>query len=154
MGEKRVPYGGAVLDEFRADSVGELAQSHRDLRVFKLAMELAMELFRLSKGFPKEETYSLTDQVRRSSRSVATCLTEAWMLRRYPAAFLNKLNEAEAEAAETQTWIEFAVNCGYLDKEKGANFTAGYESVLKTLAAMGRHSESWTKNVARPSKRP
>ena len=153
MGERKAVYGGSELEEGSSGVVAELAQSHHDLRVFQQAMNLAKEIYRLSKEFPREETYSLTDQLRRSSRSVATCLTEAWLRRRYPAAFLNKLNEAEAEAGETQTWIEFALDCGYWNADTASRLTLGYEAVLKTLAAMGKHSDTWTKNVARPSKR-
>ena len=79
-----------------------------------------MEIFRISKTFPKEETYSLTDQIRRSSRSVFANLAEAWRERRYQAAFISKLSDTEAEAAETQVWIEFAVKCEYLDRQQGA----------------------------------
>jgi four helix bundle protein len=78
-------------------------QSHLDLDVYQLAFESAMRIFELSKQFPKEETYSLTDQIRRSSRSVCANITEGWRKRRYEAAFVNKLTDAEAEAAETQT---------------------------------------------------
>ncbi len=89
-------------------------QSHHELEVYQLAFEAAMQIFELSKRFPVEERYSLTDQVRRSSRSVCANLAEAWRKRRYEAAFVAKLNDSEAEAAETQTWIEFAVKCNYL----------------------------------------
>jgi four helix bundle protein len=82
-----------------------------------------MRLFELTGAFPREEVYSLTDQVRRSSRSVWANLAEAWRKRRYRAAFVGKLSDAEAEAAETQVWIEFAVRCGYLDRDAGAAFT-------------------------------
>src|SRR5437870_5485969 len=92
---------------------------HQDIEVYKKAFEAAMQVFHLSKSFPKEETYSLTDQIRRSSRSVCANLAEAWRKRRYEAAFVSKLNDGEAEAAETQTWIEFAVRCKYLSREKG-----------------------------------
>ncbi len=81
--------------------------THRELEVYQLAFDAAMKIFKLSKGFPKKETCSLTDQIRRSSRSVCANLAEAWRRRRYHAAFVNKLNIAEAEAAETQTWLEF-----------------------------------------------
>src|SRR4051812_29161513 len=87
---------------------------HQDLDVYKKAFEAAMQVFELSKKFPKEEVYSLTDQIRRSSRSVCANLAEAWRKRRYEAAFVSKLNDSEAEAAETQTWLEFAVRCEYL----------------------------------------
>ena len=87
--------------------------THGQLEVYKKAFEAAMAIFELSRKFPKEETYSLTDQIRRSSRSVCANLAEAWRKRRYEGAFKsNKLNDVEAEAAETQTWLEFAVACG------------------------------------------
>ncbi len=82
-------------------------QSHRELEVYQLACEAAMRIFELTKGFPKEEQYSLTDQIRRSSRGVCANLAEAWSMRRYEGAFVLKLNDAEAEAAETQTWLDF-----------------------------------------------
>ena len=81
---------------------------HQDLEDYKKAFDLAMQIFDISKTFPKEETYSLTDQIRRSSRSVCANLAEAWRKRRYEAAFISKLSDAEGEAAETQTWLEFA----------------------------------------------
>src|SRR3954464_1127238 len=91
-------------------------QKHTELEVYKKAFDAAMEIFQASKSFPKEETYSLTDQIRRSSRSVCANLAEAWRKRRYEAAFIAKLSDSESEAAETQVWIEFAVKCGYLDR--------------------------------------
>ena len=86
-------------------------KTHEDLNVYQLAFKTAMKIFVLSKGFPIEERYSLTDQMRRSSRSVCANLAEAWRKRRYKAAFLAKLSDCEAEAAETQVWIQFAVEC-------------------------------------------
>jgi four helix bundle protein len=96
------------------ESQGKI-KSHRDLKVFQMAFETAMQIFELSKKFPADEKYSLTDQIRRSSRSVCANLAEAWRKRRYEGAFINKLSDAEAEAAETQVWLEFAVKCNYLD---------------------------------------
>src|SRR5207244_304805 len=93
--------------------------SHRELEVYKKAFETAMTIFELSKTFPKEETYSLTDQIRRSSRSVCANLAEGWRKRRYEAAFVSKLNDCEGEAAETQTWIEFTVKCAYITRQQG-----------------------------------
>jgi len=84
-----------------------------------MAFEAAMRIFELTKSFPREETYSLVDQIRRSSRSVCSNIAEAWRKRRYEAAFVSKLNDAEAEAAETQVWLEFAVKCNYLDSTVG-----------------------------------
>ena len=102
-----------------------------------------MKLYEHSKRFPKEETYSLTDQVRRSSRSVCSNLAEAWRQRRYRAAFINKLNECEGEAAETQTWIEFAVRCGYLERDIGKVLYQEYEEVLRLLVAMSCNPDPW-----------
>src|SRR6266568_3540230 len=93
-------------------------RTHCDLEVYQKAAGAAMTLFEMSKLFPKAETYSLTDQVRRSSRSVCANLAEAWRKRRYEAAFIAKISDAETEAAETQVWLEFAVQCGYADREQ------------------------------------
>ncbi len=123
--------------------MGKLVQSHTELDSYRKAFESAMQLFEHSKRFPKEETYSLTDQVRRSSRSVCANLAEAWRRRRYRAAFINKLNECEGEAAETQTWIEFAVRCGYLDRELGKTLYQEYEEVLRLLVAMLCNPDPW-----------
>src|SRR5687768_14190550 len=90
----------------------------RELEVWNNAMDVAMLIFDMSKRFPLEERFSLTDQIRRSSRSVATNITEAWRKRRYPASFVSKLNDSEAEAAETQNWIEFARRCRYWTQEE------------------------------------
>src|SRR3989339_1917287 len=115
--------GRGTRDERRRDGKGgkmdeekETRRIHsvRDLEVYKLAFESAMEIFEISKRFPKEEIYSLTDQIRRSSRSVCANLAEGWRKRRYKAVFVNKLTDAEQEAAETQTWLEFAFHCKYI----------------------------------------
>lgn len=102
-----------------------------------------MEIFRISSAFPKEERYSLTDQVRRSSRSVCANLTEAWRKRRYPAAFVAKLSDAEAEAAETQTWIQFAVECGYIERDSAKVLYAEYDAILGMLVRMISDPDSW-----------
>jgi four helix bundle protein len=117
--------------------------NHRDLEVFQRAFEAAMDIFQLSKAFPQEERYSLTDQVRRSSRSVCANLAEAWRKRRYEAAFISKLTDAEAEAAETQVWIQFAVRCNYLAREAGRDLYARYNLLLRTLVGMINHPETW-----------
>jgi four helix bundle protein len=88
---------------------------HHELEVYRKAFEAAMRIFEITKSFPKEETYSLTDQIRRSSRSVCANIAEAWRKRRYEAAFISKINDAEGEAAETPTWLEFSVKCEYLN---------------------------------------
>src|SRR5262245_56957092 len=118
-------------------------QTHRDPEVYQKAFDAAMRIFELSKPFPKEETYSLTDQVRRSSRSVCANLAEAWRKRRYQAAFISKLSDSEAEAAETQVWLEFAVKCGYMDRDEAASLYQVYDQVLRTLVGMITYPETW-----------
>ena len=113
-----------------------MLHGHRDLKVFQLSYSLAMDIFRLSKSFPKEELYSLTDQIRRSSRSVAANIAEGFRKRRYPNHFVSKLTDCDAEATETQVWIDFAFDCGYLSKENRDRLTCGYEEVGKMLAGM------------------
>jgi four helix bundle protein len=124
--------------------MGEKIRTHRDLEVYQMAFEAAMKVFALTRGFPREETYSLTDQIRRSSRSVCSNLAEAWRKRRYQAAFVAKLNDAEAEAAETQVWVEFSVKCGYLAAEAGRDLYATYDQILGKLVRMILHPEQWT----------
>ena len=102
-----------------------------------------MGIFYLSKKFPVEERYSLMDQVRRSSRSVCANLAEAWRKRRYEAAFVAKLNDCEAEAAETQTWFEFAIKCNYLEIEAGYKLHGTYNQVLAGLVSMINKSAPW-----------
>ena len=118
-------------------------RTHLDLEVYGHAFEVAMQLFAGTKAFPKEETYSLTDQVRRSSRSVCANLAEAWRKRRYELAFISKLSDAETEAAETQVWIEFAVKCGYLPRETGAALYKACDAILGTIVGMITHPETW-----------
>jgi four helix bundle protein len=111
--------------------------------MYRLAFEAAMKIFELTKGFPREEAYSLTDQIRRSSRSVCANLAEAWRRRRYEGSFIHKLNDSEAEAAETQTWIEFAVKCGYLEAEAGRLLYKEYDRILGKLVVMIQQPEKW-----------
>jgi four helix bundle protein len=118
--------------------------THLDLDVYRKAFTVAMEIFGCSKKFPGEERYSLTDQIQRSSRSVTANLAEAWRKRRYPAAFVSKLSDAEAEAAETQVWLEYSVKCGYLAREKGEVLYKDCNEVIKMLVAMIHNPSSWT----------
>ena len=118
-------------------------KSVRELEVYKLAFDTAMEIFRISKSFPKEETYSLTDQVRKSSRSVCTSLAEGWRKRRYKAMFINKLSDAAQEAAETQTWLEFALACKYIDKETFKKLDDRYEHIFAMLFNMEQKADSF-----------
>lgn len=120
-----------------------LIRSHKDLDVYKQAVAAAMTLFEVSRGFPREEVYSLTSQIRRSSRSVAANIAEAWRKRRYEAAFIAKLSDSDAESAETQVHIEFAVKCGYLSRAEGARLYQEYEGLLRMIVAMITNSEKW-----------
>jgi len=121
----------------------EKIQSHRDLKVWQKAIENAMEVFERTKQFPPDERFSMTDQVRRSSRSVAANIAEAWRKRRYTGAWISKLNDAEAEAAETQTHVELARRCNYLSDEQAARLDGLYEEILAMLATMANHPEKW-----------
>lgn len=116
---------------------------HQELDVYRKAFDAAMQIFELSKSFPKEETYSLTDQIRRSSRSVCANLAEAWRKRRYEAAFIAKLSDSEGEAAETQTWLEFAVRCGYIEREAAKKLYLEYDEVISMLVSMIANSNKW-----------
>jgi four helix bundle protein len=106
-------------------------------------MDASMKIFELSKVFPLEERYSLTDQVRRSSRSVCANIAEAWRKRRYPNAFVSKLSDAEAEAAETQVWIEFSAKSGYLSSEQADELNKRYENIQGKIVNMLSHPEKW-----------
>jgi four helix bundle protein len=106
-------------------------------------MDVAMQVFDLTKTFPAEERYSLVDQIRRSSRSVAANTAEAWRKRRYPAAFVSKLNDAEGEAAETQTHVEIALRCGYVPKTTFDNINDELEQILGMLVTMASQPEKW-----------
>jgi len=118
-------------------------QGHEELEVYKLGFQAAMRIFALTRQFPREETYSLTDQIRRSSRSVCSNIAEAWRKRRYEAAFVSKLNDAESEAAETQTWLCFAVECGYLTPELGAELHQTYDFIIGKLVNMIINPGPW-----------
>jgi four helix bundle protein len=120
-----------------------MATSFKDLRVWQNAMDLAMEVFDASRGFPAEERYSLTDQFRRSTRSVAANISEAWRKRRYVAAFVSKLNDSEAEAAEAQTWIELARRCQYIGPDLAQALDARCEEILAQLSTIIRDADRW-----------
>ncbi len=108
-----------------------------------MAFETAMQVFEVSKLFPREEIYALMDQMRRSSRSVCGNIAEAWRKRRYEAAFVSKLNDAEAEAAETQTWLHFAIECGYLPKDRGEELNRAYDQIIGKLVNMIINTRPW-----------
>ncbi len=116
---------------------------HTELEVYQRAFAAAMRVFELSKPFPTDERYSLTDQMRRSSRSVCANLSEAWRKRRWQAAFVAKLGDCEAEAAETQTWIQFSVECGYVDRKVGRELYQEYDAILGMLVRMITNASDW-----------
>lgn len=118
-------------------------RSHEDLVIYQLAFGAAMEIFELTKTFPVEERYSLTDQMRRSSRSVCANMAEAWRKRRYQAAFVAKLSDCEAEAAETQVWLKFAVKCHYLESDQAKVIYSTYNQVLSGLVSLIKNPKSW-----------
>ncbi|BBD65278.1 S23 ribosomal protein [Nostoc commune NIES-4072] len=117
--------------------------THEDLIIYQKAFQAAITIFEISKRFPEEERYSLTDQIRRSSRSVCANLAEAWRKRRYKASFIAKLNECEAEAAETQVWLKFALRYQYLSIEEEKNLSGAYNQVLSGLVKMINQPEDW-----------
>ena len=119
--------------------------SVRDLDVYNIAFEAAMTIFKISKTFPKDEKYALTDQVRRSSRSVCANLAEGWRKRKYQAVFINKLLDAAQEAAETQTWLDFALHCGYIDNNVFREIYEKYEHVFAMLHTMEKKANAFCK---------
>ena len=118
-------------------------KTHNDLKVYQLAFNAAMEIFQLTKSFPMEELYSLTDQMRKSSRSVATNIAEAYRKRRYERAFISKLSDAEAEAAETQVWLDFAQACGYISDKLHDELYTIYDQILGMLVNMIYNPGKW-----------
>lgn len=116
---------------------------YKDLRVYRLAFESAMEIFELSRSWPSEEKYSLTDQIRRSSRSVCTHVAEAWRKRRYEGAFISKLSDSAGEAAEAEVHLEFALRCGYLPPEKHATLRDHSHHICRQLTKMTADAGSW-----------
>jgi four helix bundle protein len=122
----------------------EQIKTHKDLRVYQLSFDAGMEIFNLTKNFPKEERYSLTDQIRRSSRSVSGNLAEAWRKRRYGKAFIAKLSDSEGEAAETQVWLDYARACEYIDDKVHDQLYDKYDHILSMIINMTNHPDKWT----------
>ncbi|MDP1725413.1 MAG: four helix bundle protein [Bacteroidota bacterium] len=121
-----------------------IVKSHRELRVYIRSFELSMEIFMLTKKFPNEEIYSLTDQIRRSSRSVSSNIAEAFRRRKYPKSFGSKLNESEAESAETQNWLDYALACDYINQTDHKKIDDGYGEILGMLVKMQQTPEKWS----------
>jgi four helix bundle protein len=119
-------------------------RTHRELDVYGLSFSTAMKIFEISKRFPKEENYSLTDQIWRSSRSVCSNLAEAFRKRRYPKSFISKLSDSESEAAESQTWLDFSLNCGYITEIEHHTLNETYEKILGKLVNMSLHPDNWS----------
>ena len=117
--------------------------SFRDLEVYKLARQLSFEIFEMTKSFPKAEMYSLTDQIRRSSRSVGAQIAEAWAKRRYKRHFISKLTDSDGEQQETQHWIETALDCGYITAMHSKNWLERYASVGRMLNSMIKKADSF-----------
>ena len=127
-------------------------RTHRDLEVYKLAYAASMRIFWLTHEFPREEIYSLTSQIRRSSRSVSSGVCEAWRRRRYEPAFVSNLNESETEAAETQVWIQYAVDCKYMPRTVGVELFQEYDRILGMLVGMINRPEVWVIGQSATSK--
>jgi four helix bundle protein len=118
-------------------------RKHTDLEVYQRGFAAAMSFFESSRSFPKEERYSLIDQGRRATRSVCANITEAWRKRRYPLSFVSKLSDAEAEAAESQTWLEFSVKCGYLSRDEGRRLYKEYDEIIAMIVSMIVNVNKW-----------
>jgi four helix bundle protein len=123
-----------------------MVNSFRELIVYQKAHKLAMEIFNLSKNFPKEEKYSLTDQIRRSSRSVSSCIAESWAKRLYIKAFVNKLTDSLGEEYETEDWLCYSVDCKYITSDEYSKMISGYDEVRKMLISMINNPEQWCLN--------
>ena len=129
----------------------ENIRTYKELRVYIAAMDAAMSIFDLSKRFPAEERYSLTDQIRRASRSVCANIGEGWRKRRYRAHFVSKLSDSESEAEETRVWLEFCWKCGYMSREQAEALDQQYNKIIGQLVRMINNPDSWTIKVGRAS---
>jgi four helix bundle protein len=121
-----------------------MESSFKSLKVYQLAYRSAMEIFEVTKGFPKEEKYSLIDQIRRSSRSVCANIAEGYRKRQYVKMFVNKMSDADCEASETTVWLDFSKDCEYLNDEKYNNLIQNYADIGKMLGSMMQHPEKFT----------
>jgi len=122
----------------------EILRSHKELNVYQIAFKTSMEIFNITKTFPKDEVFSLTSQIRRSSRSVSANIAEAFRKRRYEKAFVAKLSDSEAESAETQVWLDYSLECGYISKESHSNLNNDYENIIGKIVNMINHPEKWS----------
>lgn len=120
-----------------------MVNSFKDLIVHQKAHKLAMEIFKVSMKFPKEETYALTDQIRRSSRSVSACIAEAWAKRKYEKVFINKLTDSLGEEHETEDWLDYCFESNYIKEEELQHFNNGYDEVRRMIIAMINDPGKW-----------
>lgn len=125
----------------------KIIKSHKELIVFQTAFKSSMEIFSLTKSFPKEEVYSLTSQIRRSSRSVSANIAEAFRKRRYEKSFISKLSDSEAESSETQVWLDYSLECGYLSKNNYQRIYQDYDKITGMIVMMIQHPEKWSFKV-------
>lgn len=123
--------------------MSERVQFHWQLEVYQFSVDAGMAVFEKTKLFPVEEKFSLTDQIRRASRSVSGQTSEGWRKRKYEASFMNKLNDAEGEAAETQTWLEYAVKCAYICRPDRQKLHQLYDHIIGKLVTMGNNPVPW-----------
>jgi four helix bundle protein len=137
--------GSALIpkSEGRGAKSAMRVRDFRELNVYRIGFESAMEIFEQTKSFPSDERFSLTDQIRRSSRSVCANIAEAWRKRRYPASFISKLSDADAEAAETQVWLDTALRCGYISVEFYKTMIDRYDHIGAQLVRMMSAPEQW-----------
>lgn len=126
-----------------------LAKSFEELEVYRMARHEARVVFELTRSFPREETYALTDQVRRSSRAVGAMVAEAWGRRRYPAVFSSKMSEAIGEALETQAWLDHALDCGYLSDEQHRRVRSSWQHVAAMLYRMMQRTDDFCRHTAK-----
>ena len=143
-GRRRDGERGRMRDGETEGRRKKVIRRHTDSEVYRRAFAAATRLFELTRNFPIEERYSITDQMRRSSRSVCANLAEAWRKRRYEGAFVSKLGDSEAEAAETQTWIQFAVECSYLPRKIAAELYKEYDAIIGMIVRMITQPKDWT----------
>ena len=124
--------------------------TYKELRVYQAALDAAVRIFELTKSFPHEERYAMTDQIRRASCSVCANLGEAWRRRRYKRHFVSKINECESEAEETRVWLELSWRCGYISREQALDLDRDYDRIIGQLVRMVDSAALW---VIPPSKK-
>ena len=122
----------------------KVLRSHKELDVYQLAFKTSMEIYHLTKTFPKDEIFSLTSQIRRSSRSVSANIAEAFRKRRYEKSFISKLSDSEAEAAETQVWLDYSLECGYISRDLYQKLFNEYDNIIGKIVNMINHPDKWS----------